>query len=86
MWMKGIPHPMGQIPTWRADDYEWWNLLDDSWTKDDWEYDEGYYFIWDEETEFIYVYAPELDLFGAMEEDGDEIYWYDKESGEWIVE
>lgn len=68
------------------DDYEWWNLLDDSWTKDDWEYDEGYYFIWDEETEFIYVYAPELDLFGAMEEDGDEIYWYDKESGEWIVE
>ena len=18
MWMKGIPHPMGQIPTWRA--------------------------------------------------------------------
>ncbi len=69
-----------------GDDYEWWNLLDDSWTKDDWEYDEGYYFIWDEETEFIYVYAPELDLFGAMEEDGDEIYWYDKESGEWIVE
>ncbi len=69
-----------------GDDYEWWNLLDDSWTKDDWEYDEGYYFIWDEETEFIYVYAPELDLFGAMEEDGDEIYWYNKESGEWIVE
>lgn len=67
-------------------DYEWWSLLDDSWTYDDWEYDEGYYFIWDDETEFIYVYDPDWDLFGAMEEDGDVIYWYDKESGEWIVE
>ena len=42
--------------------------------------------IWDDETEFIYVYDPDWDLFGAMEEDGDVIYWYDKESGEWIVE
>ena len=67
-------------------DYEWWSLLDDSWTYDDWEYDEGYYFIWDDETEFIYVYDPDWDLFGAMEEDGDVIYWYDKESGEWIIE
>lgn len=67
-------------------DYDWWNLLDDSWTKDDWEYDEGYYFIWDEETQLIYVYAPDLDLYGAMEVNGDVIYWYNQETGEWAAE
>lgn len=67
-------------------DYDWWNLLDDSWTKDDWEYDDGYYFIWDEETRCIYVYAPDLNIYGAMEEDGEEIYWYDPDCGQWIAE
>ena len=65
----------------------WWNRLDENWTQADWEYDEdGYWLIWDEETQFVYIYVEEYDAFGAMEEDGDEIYWLDEESGEWIAE
>lgn len=64
----------------------WWNLLDPDWTLDDWEYDDGVWYIWDEETQFIYAYLEEEDIFGAMEEDSDEFYWLDPESGEWIAE
>ena len=65
----------------------WWNRLDENWTQADWEYDEdGYWLIWDEETQFVYIYVEENDAFGAMGEDGDEIYWLDEESGEWIAE
>ncbi|MCR5715666.1 MAG: hypothetical protein K6G23_02310 [Lachnospiraceae bacterium] len=66
--------------------YDWWNLLDESWTKEDWTYEDGLWFIYDEETGFIYVYAEEEDVYGAMEENSETIYWLDTETGEWIEE
>lgn len=67
-------------------DYDWWNLLDDSWTREDWDYEDGCWYIWDEETQCTYVYIEEEGVFGAMEEGSDEIYWLDEESGEWLPE
>lgn len=71
------------------DDYyydgEWWKWLDDSWEIDDWEYDgEGLWHIYDDETEFIYIYDEGSGIFGACSEDDmDTIYWLDPETGEW---
>lgn len=68
------------------DTYYWWNLLDDNWTKEDWKYEDGAWYIWDEETQCTYIYVEEDDVFGAMEDGSEEVYWLDAESGEWILE
>ena len=66
-------------------DYDWWCLLDDSWTEDDWEYTEdGLYMIYDEETACYYLYDEESQEFAAMDEETEEIYLLDLETGEWI--
>ena len=65
----------------------WWNMLDSRWTQDDWTYEDGYWYIYDDETGFIYLYIEDEDIFGAMADDGTEtIYWLDNETGEWIEE
>ena len=68
-----------------GEDSGWWNTLDSSWTQDDWTYDEeGYWYIYDEDTGYYYLYVEEDESFGAMTEDQETIYWLDNETGEWI--
>ena len=68
-----------------GEDSGWWNTLDSSWTQDDWTYDEeGYWYIYDEDTGYYYLYVEEDENFGAMTEDQETIYWLDNETGEWI--
>ncbi len=68
-----------------GDDSGWWNMLDSSWSQDDWTYDdEGYWYIYDEDTGFIYLYVEEDEAFGAMTEDQETIYWLDNDTGEWV--
>ena len=67
------------------EDSGWWNTLDSSWTQDDWTYDEeGYWYIYDEDTGYYYLYVEEDESFGAMTEDQETIYWLDNETGEWV--
>ena len=66
-------------------EYDWWNALDDSWEIDDWEYDgESWWYIYDDETEFTYIYDEEDGTFGAYSDgDPDTVYWFNPDSGEW---
>ncbi len=69
-----------------GDESDWWNLLDPSWTQDDWAYTEegGYWYIYDEATGYIYLYLEEEGVYGAMTEDDQEnVYWLNAETGEW---
>ena len=65
--------------------YDWWNMLDPNWTKDDWQYNDGEWYIWDEETQYFYIYMEEYGVFAAMDSD-DNVYWLDNNSGEWVAE
>lgn len=68
-----------------GEEYSWWNMLDSRWEKSDWEYEDGEWYIWDEETQFFYIYMEDYDLFAAMDEE-DNVYWFDSESNQWIEE
>ena len=65
-------------------DFDWWNLLDDSWTRDDWEEVEpNIYMIYDEETASMYVWNGCEETFYAMDEETEEVYRLNMKTGEW---
>ncbi|MCR4617372.1 MAG: hypothetical protein K5669_04190 [Lachnospiraceae bacterium] len=66
----------------------WYNALNPDWTKDDWSWDddiESWYII-DDEMGATYIYIEEYDQFAVYDNGSDIMYYYDKESGEWIAE
>lgn len=75
----------GSGSTGSEESYNWWNMLDPNWTKDDWQYNDGEWYIWDEETQYFYIYMEEYGVFAAMDSD-DNVYWLDNNSGEWVAE
>ena len=65
--------------------YGWWNMLDSEWEVSDWTYEDGEWYIYDEETGYFYIYIEDEELFAALDED-DNLYYFDDEKGEWIEE
>ena len=65
--------------------YGWWNMLDSRWEMSDWTYEDGEWYIYDEETGYFYIYMESYELFAALDED-DNLYYFDNETGEWVEE
>ena len=65
--------------------YGWWNMLDSEWEMSDWTYEDGEWYIYDEETGYFYIYIEDEALFAALDED-DNLYYFDDEKGEWVEE
>ena len=51
----------------------------------DWTYEDGEWYIYDEETGYFYIYMESDELFAALDED-DNLYYFDNETGEWVEE
>lgn len=62
----------------------WWNMLDSTWEKSDWEYQDGEWVIWDEETQYYYIYVEDEDLFLAVDLENNG-FMFQKDSCEWEV-
>ena len=69
-----------------GDESGWWNLLDPSWTKNDWAWDDDgeYWYIWDEDTGATYVYYESYDEYAVYDPDDEIWYWLDRENDEWV--
>ncbi len=67
------------------EDYGWWNMLEPSWTKDDWTwYDEGqYWYIYDENSYSTYVYKEDDDQFAVYDNGSETWYYLNYSTGEW---
>ena len=70
------------------DEVGWWNAFDLEWTKDDWTLsDDGYWYIYDDNTQYTYIYFEDRDLYGLIDDaEPDVIYWYDDAEGCWTAE
>ena len=60
-------------------------MLDSEWEVSDWTYEDGEWYIYDEETGYFYIYIEDGELFAALDED-DNLYYFDDGKGEWIEE
>lgn len=62
----------------------WWNMLDESWTKDDWSQNEdGIWYIEDESTYSTYFYNESTDEFAVSDMSTGEFFVLNMETGEW---
>ena len=61
----------------------WWNFLDSSWKKSDWEYDDGIWYLFDDETGCVFMYIESENLFACLDPYDDTIYVYDESCDCW---
>ena len=59
-------------------------MLDSTWEKSDWEYQDGEWVIWDDETQYYYIYVEDEDLFLAIDQENNG-FMFQKDSSEWEV-